>query len=612
MPMQWSPGCGCCDPCKSTQIEFTPTSKYTRGGYSEWQQNFSYTAGDKFAHYRNSDGRVCEWEVPSDLTSGSGWTAAEEARYTFLEVIDYYDQVTEWHLYGSGWASLTDTELDNYLLYGKLAEGMGYVSKNDVLPSLTNFNAIFEFDINRRIDPYTAVSPPFKYQLFAAATLNGSNEPDDYFGCDVEWVEDSGEPIESNFSFSRPVKITMYRVVNQVLAETYDIQWTNSLANGPRMFCRRPDVTDGRFVGCVDLDATPTPTLSNITTPFVTDLYGLAFTVVNGPGSIAGTVGSLTVADGDVIQLDDPDNPTLAASWTIYSPGSTISQTDVLECGISTETPDSGNTITGLKIGVYIATGQPPDSGKAAYQSPDIINFARATAKLNGTITTCECQVCALTRQCPCEDDYEYQVFSQFTSTTDLTEYLTMWPTPSNSHGLPVTWTPVASSSANIGLLGTTTQRLSECSFRFMKIHAFDGKADSGIYKGRTVTYVWQYATLSILRYSGFVVKLFTDSEIRIYTTLWDFQTGTYPAAATVGDLITNLGGSIDDAWDVNFFLQSSFYFRSTSGSGESSYIDLEAFDCTSFTLTGTYDTDYHGGSPTNTWIGDEWTVQSA
>lgn len=586
--MKLSPSCGCCDPCNERVTLFTPTSKYTRGGYEEWIRNHVYEPGETFAHYRNAGGRVCEWLVTVPTVSGSGWTAFEESRYQLIEVIDYLDEVDEWHLYGSGWDGLTPAQLEWHLQGGRLADRMGFVSKGDILPDLKNFLATFDFQLG-----FNAAAG-MKYQMFAAMTLNASNEPQDYFACDVELAA-------SNVAH----KLTLYRVVGQQSQEIYDTH----PGPEPRTFCRRPEISGGQFQGGVNLESLPAPTLRNIL-PQVgdpLDWIGYSFVITKGTGNIPGDTGSLAVSEGDVIFLDDVSAPYEATSWIVYSPGSTVSLTDVLTCGLSTETPDTENTITGLKVGVYVVLG-------SAAGTATITDFVRVTTKLNGTITKPDCPICGLANQCPCEST-SYPGLARLGQGPELGKYITMYP-----YGLSTAPGQIVGGMdppTEIGLLGSTTNKINDCTYQFIRAKAFDQKRTiqlPGILQyGRSTTIVWEYTTLSIFRRNPFIVRMKTTSEIRGYSVGFVYQNGSYPPVETVSSILASYGGSLDDIWANQnlYFFRADLYTRMASGQAASMDVPLDLFDCEAFTLQGTYSVD-HIAPRANLWIGDYWTVESA
>jgi hypothetical protein len=425
-----------------------------------------------------------------------------------------------------------------------------------------------------------------KYQMFAAMTLTEQNEPLDYFACDVELAASNTQH-----------KLTLYRVVGQQLAETYDTH----PGSEPRTFCRRPEISGGQFQGGINLESVPAPTLRNIL-PQVgdpLDWIGYSWVITKGMGNIPGDTGSLTVNEGDVIFLDDVSAPYAATSWIVYSPGSTVSLTDVMTCGLSTETPDTENTITGLGVGVYVVLGSAPGN------TATISDFVRVTTKLNGTITKPDCPICGLANQCPCESS-QYPGLARLGQGPELGKYITMYSQPGVDP-----WT-------EIGFLGSTTNKVSECEYRFVRAKAFDllttAQLPGVVQYYRSTAYVWEYTTLTIKRKNPFIVRMATTSEIRVYVTTSPPQFSTPPPPSTVQSILASLGGSLDDIWDsfpLIFFFNSDLYKRQASGSATSFDVPLELFVCDAFTLQGTYSVD-HIAPRSNLWIGDYWTVESA
>lgn len=640
-----SPGCGCCDPCKATETAFTPTTPIDRGLVA-WAPSTAYTAGDKVHHVKLSDGESYQWNVDSNRTSGSSWDASEEAAHTQEQRADLYDEVTEWDLYGSDWANLTEDELDDYLRYGKLAVGLGYISKSDVLPSVTNWKTIFDF-VGFGRDGSGGIAPGLKIRLWLGLTLD-SDEPDDYFLVDSEWI-DTSQYNPENSIVQYPIKISIGEVESGGGVTIWDE--TYSTANQSSA-CRRPEISGGTFLGGAD---PATDTLDSLTGNGLGNRAfwkGVAYTAT-AAGTFAGSPG-LTVLEDDVIVLTgDHTDPTDAANWTTYTPPTTPGLTDVFTAQLTKEDPDADASHAGKKVGIYIVAGQPADFGKNGYQSPDIWLFNRVTSKLQGTITTPECEVCARATPCPCSDDDEYSEFMELavssgglsaaSGTYNFTEAVGAttwhnWHDPSSGYyvqGVTGSST-IDGGDISIGSLSVAhdnaSQRNSLCSFTFRraasKVVTVDDDPDTSFY--RTVR-CWYYEVIT-----GGVSQL-PNGQFEIGTTatmyagaIRNFFSSSMNGGA--GHFAINEGtapGDLSDPGDVDWDNDIELYFLNlgiyeiASGSGSSI---VSSFDCGSFSLMGTYDTDlltsrWNGlknggylvhGPPSNGVIGSTWTIQNA
>ena len=649
MTMMWSPGCGCCDPCKSEDIGFTPTTKQERGSYAAWIPSNAYTAGDIFHHWKDTPyGRESSWSVPVSQTSGATWDAAEQAKYTFIEEIDWYDEVDEWHLHGSGWLSLTSAQKDDYLRYGKLAEGLGYVTKSAVLPSLANWNVIFEYILLPRVAPYVYPADGLKIRLISQVSLTGSNVPQEYFYSLMEWDETT-EPKESpdiafpppdlfappllDLTFSRPLKVTLGKIAldgyGAEVDTVFDTHWLQRWQHH-RYFCRRPDVNDAFLADIIDINDSPSlPGLNLLPTP---DSLGACYIIDNGPGLILEDPAvpgvGIRVDDGDMICLRDWTAPNDKDSWDIYgtSAGSygydylnPPALSDVLSSSLSHENPDPSGDLAGLHVGIIVEQGQ---DGTGGITVPELTGFGRTTFKLNGTITTPECPRCGIARQCPCSLETEYPVYAELGASADLSKFVSMImpdpPGPSTYLGV----TCARDSGSNwedLGNLGKSTWRTGPCSWEFVQVHAsiYYG-ADGGMGSGgvQHVIFTYEHVTFVLRRLAPFKVWAQTDATLAWVPTYSGIIKADYSDRYTKAQLLSYLWP--DEYWHGRFVRNGigCNEQRGIIATGSAYAItDLEDFECNNFTIQGTYDVDVLSVTfpdlYENTLIGDTWTVQS-
>lgn len=608
MAIRWSPGCGCCggDPCNNRDVRFTPTSKLTRGNFAEWKPSFVYKPGETFAHYRIGDGRICEWQTPGPMQSATGWTTFEETRYTLLQVLDYVDDVEEWELYGSGWDTLTPEQKADYIIKGRLAGGMGYVSKEDVIADVKNFSVYFR--------PMAVQLPESgTLEAFAAVSLDDAGKPDSYFLWSVENVGVNNDPQGPGTLGNWPNKNALERVEAKSVAETYDIAWQQgSFQFEPTGYsvriCRKAEIEDGFYNGTMSIGAGGTLDIRSVLTSLglltATRINGYSWKITNGPGTLVFDDGSLPVQGGEVITQINEADPYKISSWLIRDPAD-IPTYDVLSSGVVlAPNPDEFGAITGKRIGLYVASGFTPGT---AY---NIDLFAGAAVSNAGSLAYDICPVCRAGTNCPCEDESDYPVFATLQQGVDFLEYQNFGPLIPPQLFIPQgVYGPLES----IGSLGSSINRVSICEFHFYRMHAFSQtvtRTSRPSFRGRTITYLWEDARILIQLQPQMLVEIITRSEVRVSKTDLYLQndTSTPIPLPTPAEALALVGGSVESA--ITALTAASG--NAASGSTSIWPIDLADFSCKSFIAQGTYTYGFRfAGRPTNSWIGDAWVIAS-
>lgn len=201
-------GCGCCTTttCENASIAFTPTAERDRISRPSWKPFTEYLAGDEFHQQSNNDGAVYLYRVDFTLFSGGGWTVFEESRYTQVRRVDLFDEVKEWDLFGSGWGLLEQEEISEFLANGRLAEGMGYVSKSEVLPSIESWRVDFNYFLSSRA---------FKQTQMSSFAFEGATT-----------IEVSNPQLFSNYPLPTPIRIgSAFNIATAVNGSTVSIQY---------------------------------------------------------------------------------------------------------------------------------------------------------------------------------------------------------------------------------------------------------------------------------------------------------------------------------------------------------------------------------------------------
>lgn len=472
MPIKWSPGCGCCGTtCEEKTIAFTATTEQDRNPLPAWMPFTEYLQGDGFHQASNFDGAVYLYEAPRTLFSGSGWTLFEETRYVQIRRVDLLNEVTEWDLFGSGWGSLSETELDDFLRNGKLAEGMGYLSKAEVLPSVESWRVDFS---------YSLVNSPFKTTTLAVAAFQGAttievSDPQVFIypfptpiligttpnvATGINGSSVSIEKPVADFFVQQGTTVTLEaggrntlrlqtlaqveldqsgELDNYYLAEA---EWLDRTEDPPGYDASdRPRLESRQKVSRV-VDKVPVPLDTLYTRGLVPttmrrgiDVFG-AFLLFPSYGSdgtwdtlhlifdnegttdlnkavMIGADGTVVLPGGDIeVETGDVlilrNTPsTEPDNWELV-PAVDVSLVDILESGYgSIEVPDPDSELQGRRVAIYIAKGQEPSYGVPQYLSPDVSQFTGVFVSRTRTPSQFECAPVQTIGSCNQDDEFD-------------------------------------------------------------------------------------------------------------------------------------------------------------------------------------------------------------
>lgn len=639
MAIKWSPGCRCCGGCDVTEIGYTPTTEQMREDYPQWQSATEYLAGDLFVHSSINEQGLFLFEAPMTMQSGPGWTAFEESRYTNLRRVDLLNEVDEWHLYGDGWLELSPEELDDYLRFGRIAQEMGFITKRDVLPSVTNWAVTWNFN------PVLAQQKaPMELDYLAGVTLDSDLNITHGFYSKYRYVEeDSADGLPDSEYWD--IQVKMHHVMGIIVDGTgtdYDTHYSLSPNLNPKTMSRYPQPQEGAYKGTLQADSNLADLVG--TEPAAT-VDGYTYLITDGPGNIwetADRLDGIAVETGDFIKCTDWTDPGNKNSWTVYrdAPGySTITTVDVLTGSITKEDPDQAGAITGGKVGIYCAKSGPPDEGDTVYQSP-IMNglftngLTRTERRLS--LLTPDCAFVPGNMQCPCPDRTEYSSDIVFPGGVSLIAAQNMrYVAVNGSNMMDMQQPPNESTTREIAgsePRGTSIRKVDGCrwegvNFYLMLVHETEQVAGS---QNRFdywthISVVYERFDMSIGLTESRKVRLFGRSKVE--------TAGIYLAdqgRVTTGGSPPSPQISLSDYNDA-YFLDAYWINGSFCGIGCSPRVltqteSLEmgvdeslalwnGFNCSGWTLQGTYrHSQYESDFPgeTDPFKNGTWTIASA